>query len=138
MCDKAVHDCLAAIRFVPDWFLTSKMIKKLFTDLYTDEYIVYFNEDSSNVVFNYNEMDIVNIDFKCFNLHNNNFDKDDPDTITHVRLLDWHIKFEKRKALKKELNEGLMPVAWHQIRWWDWCMSENEKKEIDPMFIEEL
>ena len=31
-----------------------------------------------------------------------------------------------------------MPVAWHPDRWWDWCMSENEKKEIDPMFIEEL
>ena len=31
-----------------------------------------------------------------------------------------------------------MPVAWHPNRWWDWCMSEDEKKEIDPMFIEEL
>ena len=31
-----------------------------------------------------------------------------------------------------------MPVAWHPDRWWDWCMSEDEKKEIDPMFIEEL
>ena len=50
----------------------------------------------------------------------------------------WNFKFEKRKALKKELNEELMPVAWHPNRWWDWCVSENEKKEIDPMFIEEL
>ena len=31
-----------------------------------------------------------------------------------------------------------MPVAWHTNRWWDWCVSEDEKKEIDPMFIEEL
>ena len=31
-----------------------------------------------------------------------------------------------------------MPVAWHPTRWWGWCMSENEEKEIDPMFIEEL
>ena len=31
-----------------------------------------------------------------------------------------------------------MPVAWHPSRWWDWCVSEDEKKEIDPMFIEEL
>ena len=31
-----------------------------------------------------------------------------------------------------------MPVAWHSDRWWDWCMSEDEKKEIDPMFIEEF
>ena len=31
-----------------------------------------------------------------------------------------------------------MPVAWHPNKWWDWCMSEDEKKEIDPVFIEEL
>ena len=29
-----------------------------------------------------------------------------------------------------------MPVAWHPNRWWDWCRSEVEKKEIDSMFIE--
>ena len=31
-----------------------------------------------------------------------------------------------------------MPAVWDLNRWWDWCMSEDEKKEIDPMFIEEL
>ena len=31
-----------------------------------------------------------------------------------------------------------MPVAWHPDRWWDWNISEDEKKEINPMFIEEL
>ena len=31
-----------------------------------------------------------------------------------------------------------MPVVWNPDRWWDCCMSEDEKKEIDPMFIEEL
>ena len=31
-----------------------------------------------------------------------------------------------------------MPEAWHPDRWWDWCMVEDEKKETDPMFIEEL
>ena len=49
-----------------------------------------------------------------------------------------HIKFEKHKALKKELSEELMPLVWHPNRWCDLCVSENEKKEIDPMFIEEL
>ena len=27
MCDKATDDCLAALKFVPDWFVASKMIK---------------------------------------------------------------------------------------------------------------
>ena len=31
-----------------------------------------------------------------------------------------------------------MPVAWHPSRWWDWCMTEDEKKERNPMSIVEL
>ena len=31
-----------------------------------------------------------------------------------------------------------MPVAWHPDRWWDWCISEDEKKDIDPIFMEWL
>ena len=33
MCNKAVDDCLAALKLAPDWFVTRKMIKKLFTVL---------------------------------------------------------------------------------------------------------
>ena len=29
-----------------------------------------------------------------------------------------------------------MIVAWHAIRWWDWCMTEDEKKEIDQFTCE--
>ena len=31
-----------------------------------------------------------------------------------------------------------MLVAWHSNRFWDWCVLEDEKKEIDPIFIEKL
>ena len=58
MCGKPVVDCLTALKVFPEWFITSKMIKKLFTILYTDDNILYFNEDSGNVVFSCNEMDI--------------------------------------------------------------------------------
>ena len=29
MCDKVVDDSLAALKLIPDWFVTSKMIKNL-------------------------------------------------------------------------------------------------------------
>ena len=87
MCDKAFDDYLTALKFVPDWFVASKMIKKLFTALYSDENIHYFDEDFGNVVFNCNEIGILNIDLNCINLDGNNFDEGDPDTIIHVRLL---------------------------------------------------
>ena len=55
MCDEAVDDSLATLKLIPDWFVTSKMIKKL-TALYADKDIPYFNEDSGDAVFNYNEI----------------------------------------------------------------------------------
>ena len=42
------------------------------------------------------------------------------------------------KHLKKDISEELMLVAWYPNKWWDWCISEDEKKKIDPMFIEEI
>ena len=56
-----------------------------------------------------NEMGILKIDVTNMNL-DNTFDEDANDTIIHIRLLAWHVKFEKRKALK-EINEELIPVA---------------------------
>ena len=49
MCDKAVDDFLAALKFVPDLFLTSKMIRKLRNALFADDDIIFFDEDSDNV-----------------------------------------------------------------------------------------
>ena len=64
------------------------MIKKLFTALYANQNILCFNEDFGNVVFNSNEMDILNINLNNISL-NNNFDEDDLDTIILIRLLAW-------------------------------------------------
>ena len=45
-------------------------------------------------------MHILSIYLNNINL-DNNFDEDDPDTIILVRLLAWHIKFEKRRLKKR-------------------------------------
>ena len=56
MCDEAVDDYLAALEFIPDWFATSKMIKKLYTAFYADDGLFFFDEDSGNVTSSCNEM----------------------------------------------------------------------------------
>ena len=61
-------------------------------------------------------MGILSIDLNNINLDDANYSEDDPENIIHVRLLAWHSKFEKRKALEKELDEELMLVAWHPRR----------------------
>ena len=82
MCDKAVDYCLAALKFVPNWFVTTKMTKELFTTLYADKIIRY----STNVGFSCNKMSILNIDLNNINLENT-FDEDDPKTIILIRTL---------------------------------------------------
>ena len=46
-------------------------------------------------------MDILSIDLSDINLDDTNYNEDDSEAIIHVRLLPWHIKFEKRKAHEK-------------------------------------
>ena len=104
-----------ALKFVPDWFVTSKMIKRNVAVLYTDDNILYFNEDSSDVIFSYNEMGILSVGPNNINLDNTNYDEDDPETIIYVRLLAWRAKFKKRNVLKKEVNEELMLVTWQRL-----------------------
>ena len=52
------------------------------------------------------------------------FDDDD-------ELITWRDAYIKRKAQKAKIKEELMPVAWHPDRWWDWCVPEHEKKELE-------
>ena len=77
------------------------MIKKLLTALYADDNILYFSEDSGNVIFSCNEMDNVRVDLNNINLDDTYYDQDDLETIIHVRVLVSHSKFEKCKAPKK-------------------------------------
>ena len=85
MCNEAVDDSLATLKLIPNWFVTSKIIKRPFTALYADENIIYFNEDSGNLVFKCNGMGIFNIVFNKINL-DNDFNEDDPDTIIIIRI----------------------------------------------------
>ena len=93
------------------------MLEKFHDALNANEDILFSDEDFSKVTFFANQMVILGLDLGKINPdEDNNFDKDDPETIIYVRLLAWRNKFEKRKALKKDLSKELMPVTWHPTR----------------------
>ena len=79
-------------------------------------------------------MSIISVDLNNIDLDGTNYDEDDPETIIPVRLLAWHNKFEKHKALKKELSKELTLVTWHPKMWWDWCLSEDKKRNITNFY----
>ena len=97
MWDKVVNDILPPLKLDPDWFVANKMIKKLHNALLADDDILFFDEDSGNVIFSSDEMSIFSVDLNNINLDNVNFDKDDPKTIIHVRLITWYNRLKQRK-----------------------------------------
>ena len=46
------------------------------------------------------------------------------------------VNIKNAKLFKKGIVEELIPIVWHPKRWWNFCMTEDEKKEIEPIFIE--
>ena len=65
---------LSIFRFIPDWFVTNRMIKKLYNALFFIN-IFFANEDSGIVSFPIND-----IDFNTIDLNDDNFDKDNSET----------------------------------------------------------
>ena len=43
ICNKAVYDSITVLKPIPNWFVTSKMIKGRFSTLHADENKFYFN-----------------------------------------------------------------------------------------------
>ena len=56
-------------------------------------------------------MSVLNVDFDKTNLDDDNFYECNLKSITHVRLLAWRNKFEKKKYLKKYISHKLMPIV---------------------------
>ena len=49
MCNKTLDVFLRTLKFLPDWFVTSNMIKKLDDDLFSNDDMIFINKDSNNV-----------------------------------------------------------------------------------------
>ena len=101
--DKAVDKIFATITLVNDWFLTKKMIKKLY-NAFSQMIICFCDEQFSNVTFTTDKMYIICINFNNINVDEANFYEDDPTiirTIINVRRLTWHNKLKQRKVFKK-------------------------------------
>ena len=88
--------------------------------------MVFGDLDSNSATFFINDIDLNSVFLFNINLTDENFDYYDPATINHLGLWIGMPNLNNGKPLKKEV---LMPVTWHPAKWWDWCLSEDQKKE---------
>ena len=93
------------------------MIKKLFTALYADNNILSFNEYSGDVIISYNEMGILSL-------------------LTLMILIMMKITLELLFMSDfwlgiANLNNG----TWYPLRWWDWCLPEDERKKKNQCLL---
>ena len=99
VCDKTVDSCLLASKFVSDWSITSRTIKKLDSDIsFNDsitfgdfDFVTFFTRDICH-----NSITLDNID-----LEDNHFGYCDSQTINYVKLMAWYNKYKQGKAFKR-------------------------------------
>ena len=77
------------------------MIKKIDDTMLPNDNIIFANEDSNNATFFSDEIGIFSVDLNSINFDYVNFDKNDPETIIHSKLMVWRNIFNQRKTFKK-------------------------------------
>ena len=75
-------------KFVPDWLATNKTLEKFDKFVFSNDYIDFGDINSHTFTFFSDDMGLVAIELKNFNLdYDGNFDENDFETIIHVRLM---------------------------------------------------
>ena len=49
-------------------------------------------------------------------------------------FFEWYNGYKKSQSQKAQIKKVLIPIAWHPSRSWDWCISEDEKKETEKLW----
>ena len=136
MCDEDVDDCLPALKLAPNWFVSSKILEKLHDALFANDLILIFHEAFGKVTSFSSKIGFLSVDLDKINLDDVSFDKDDPELLFISDFWSSLINLKNVKHLKTIQAKTLMPVTWHPTRWWDWCLAEEQKKEVASIFTD--
>ena len=69
---------LPTLTFVSDCFVTKKMIKKLYTALFADDKVLFFDEYAGNVTIATDKISILRVNLNNIYHYDASFYKDDP------------------------------------------------------------
>ena len=86
MFDKIVKTSLQTLIFVPDCFVRSKIIEKLDSSLFHDDYVVFGDLCSNLVKLSRKYICLNSITLDNINLGDDHFDNCDPETVNYIKL----------------------------------------------------
>ena len=107
MCREAVRREPCSLAFVLDYFKNQEMCEKAFKKYL---WLLKYVPDGF----------VTHQQLKTWH-DNNDYCNDDDE------LIEWYDGYKKRKAQKARIKKELMLIVCHLSRYWDWCMSEDEK-----------
>ena len=97
MCDSGANAFLIALKFVAEWSVTNELLEKLDNSVFSNVDIRSFYQFFHDLDSNFSTIFSSDMGFSTTDLNNinldDNFDKDDPETINHVRCMTWHNTF---------------------------------------------
>ena len=161
MCNKVVRDKLYMMLFVPDHLKTMEMCNEITRTMLDVFYCIPDRHKTQDMCIKSVEVDpsfleLVPDNFKTQKMCDKAMKKgafssrfvpdwfvtqqqvklwnDDSKYHDDDKLIKWHDGYKKRKAQKAKIEEELMSISWHPSRWWDWCVSEDEKKETEKLW----
>ena len=94
MCDEAGDACMLALKFVPDWSVTSEIIKKIDNAVFSNHYIIFGDIDSETVSFFSSDVRLNSVNLIDINFNNANFGDYDPRTINRVKIMTWYNRYK--------------------------------------------
>ena len=148
------------MQFVPDYFKTQEMCKKVVEEypqqleFVPDQYTLEMCDDAVRMKtwllksipdqFKTLEMCDKTVRYHYFSLQYvpdwfarlkqiGLWDDDDNDDDVD-EIIEWYEGYQKRNAQKAKIEKELMPTAWHPSRWWAWYAPEDEKKETERLW----
>ena len=122
LCNKAVPIEPLSLAYIPDHFKTQEICDRAVKD------------DSSSLQFvsdwfmTREWVDMWYDDY--YDDDGGHWDDDDNED----KFFEWYDGCKKRKVQKASIKEELLPIALQPSRYWDWCVSEIEKREIEKLW----
>ena len=110
------------MKFVADWFVTSKIIEKSHNAVFSKYDIILSYIDSDIVTFLRSHISLDSINLNNTNIDDGNLDDYDPESINHSRHLAWYKRFKQHKACNKQKKKKKWWLEWlglMKVRRWE-------------------